>query len=115
MTGVATTQAALVDLTMFKVDILLALARDGPQSGSEVKRVLEERYDGVNHGALYPNLDSLAQTGLVEKRRHEPDNRTNEYELTETGRDAIETYAHYVTTYLSGEVTEGLLSDGGER
>jgi len=56
--------------------------------GLAIKRELESYYGGeVNHGRLYPNLDDLVEFGLVEKS--ELDKRTNQYELTEDGYEAL--------------------------
>ena len=56
--------------------------------GLAIKRELEAYYvDDVNHGQLYPNLDELVELGLIAKA--ELDGRTNEYELTEAGCDAL--------------------------
>lgn len=56
--------------------------------GLAIKRRLEAWHgEPVNHGRLYPNLDDLVELGLVEKS--ELDKRTNQYELTEEGHDAV--------------------------
>jgi DNA-binding PadR family transcriptional regulator len=88
------------DLTAFQQNILSILAEE-PMYGLAIKRELESYYgDEVNHGRLYPNLDDLVELDLVEKS--ELDKRTNQYELTETGREAVLdglqwTLARYVT------------------
>lgn len=75
------------DLTAFQQNILTILAEE-PRYGLAIKRELEAYYDEeVNHGRLYPNLDDLVELGLIEKS--ELDKRTNEYELTEEGIDAV--------------------------
>ncbi|WP_049935675.1 PadR family transcriptional regulator [Haloplanus natans] len=75
------------DLTAFQHNILVILAEE-PMYGLAIKRQLEEYYGTeVNHGRLYPNLDSLVDMGLVEKS--ELDKRTNQYELTEDGHEAV--------------------------
>ena len=83
-----TTTPTTADLTAFQRDILWALKRTGPSKGLAVKAALEEylRTD-VNHGRLYPNLDTLAENGLIDKS--ERDLRTNEYSLTEEGKQAL--------------------------
>ncbi len=75
------------DLTLFKLDILAILA-EKERYGLAIKRALEE-YQGeeVNHGRLYPNLDDLVEYGLVEKS--ELDKRTNQYALTDEGRELV--------------------------
>lgn len=75
------------DLTAFQQNVLVVLAEES-MYGLAIKRALEEYYGtDVNHGRLYPNLDDLVELGLVEKS--ELDKRTNEYELTEKGEDAL--------------------------
>jgi DNA-binding PadR family transcriptional regulator len=78
---------AVRDLTAFQQNILVILAEE-PMYGLAIKRELEEYYGTeVNHGRLYPNLDDLVEMDLVEKG--ELDKRTNEYELTELGVEAL--------------------------
>jgi len=75
------------DLTAFQQNILVILSEE-PRYGLAIKRELEAYYDSeVNHGRLYPNLDDLVEMGLVEKS--ELDKRTNQYELTEKGEEAV--------------------------
>ncbi len=75
------------DLTAFQQNILVILAEE-PMYGLAIKRNLEEYYGTeVNHGRLYPNLDDLVEMGLVEKS--ELDKRTNQYELTDKGYEAV--------------------------
>src|SRR6056297_3653334 len=75
------------DLTAFQQNILVILAEE-PMYGLAIKRHLEGYYDTeVNHGRLYPNLDDLVEMGLVEKS--ELDKRTNQYELTDDGLEAV--------------------------
>lgn len=75
------------ELTAFQQTILAVLAEEA-RYGLAIKRELEKYYGSeVNHGRLYPNLDDLVEMGLVEKS--ELDKRTNEYALTEAGKDAI--------------------------
>lgn len=83
----AEVQSAASDLTAFQQNILAILSEE-PMYGLAIKRELESYYDSeVNHGRLYPNLDDLVADGLVEKS--ELDKRTNQYELTEAGHDAV--------------------------
>ena len=72
------------DLTAFQRDILWTLFHeDGHEAyGLRIKRHLESLYGGeVNHGRLYPNLDTLVNADLVAKS--ELDKRTNNYALTD--------------------------------
>ncbi|GAA0241291.1 PadR family transcriptional regulator [Haladaptatus pallidirubidus] len=75
------------DLTAFQQNVLLVLAEES-RYGLAIKRELESFYDEeVNHGRLYPNLDTLIELGLAEKS--ELDKRTNEYSITEDGIAAL--------------------------
>jgi DNA-binding PadR family transcriptional regulator len=75
------------DLTAFQQNILAILAEE-PMYGLAIKRELESYYDtDVNHGRLYPNLDDLVELDLVEKS--ELDKRTNQYGLTQKGRQTV--------------------------
>ena len=72
------------DLTAFQRDILLVIAGNDEPHGLAIKEALDDYYsEDINHGRLYPNLDTLVEKGLVEKG--EKDRRTNEYELTDRG------------------------------
>ncbi|WP_239647675.1 PadR family transcriptional regulator [Natrinema altunense] len=79
------------DLSGFQRDALEAIARlereDETCYGLAIKRRLEPQYGDVNHGRLYPNLDTLVERGLVEKAAL--DQRTNEYALTDDGRGLL--------------------------
>nr|WP_264475041.1 PadR family transcriptional regulator [Salinirubrum litoreum] len=57
-------------------------------SGQAIKSELEATQDrSVLAGHVYSNLDDLADTGLVDKRSKT--GRTNEYAVTETGRERL--------------------------
>lgn len=72
------------DLTGFQRDLLYVVAGLEDPNGLAVKDELEEYYDNeINHGRLYPNLDTLVEKGLVEKRQK--DRRTNIYSVTKRG------------------------------
>ncbi len=94
------------ELTAFQQNILIVLAEE-PRYGLAIKRTLEEYYGTeVNHGRLYPNLDDLVEMGLIEKS--ELDKRTNQYELTDAGRDALLEQFDWV---LGKYVTDGDRAD----
>jgi DNA-binding PadR family transcriptional regulator len=87
------------NLSAFQRDILLVLLRlensDEDSYGLAIKRRLEARYDSeVNHGRLYPNLDELIESELVD--RGQIDKRTNRYTLTDTGRDLLRAHGEEV-------------------
>jgi DNA-binding PadR family transcriptional regulator len=86
-TQTATDQDIGYNLTEFQYNILTILS-DEAMYGLAVKRQLEAYYGSeVNHGRLYPNLDELAELGLVEKS--ELDKRTNQYALSDTGYEVL--------------------------
>ena len=69
------------NFTAFQRDLLYATAAADTPSGAAIKRVLDEYYGKeINHGRLYPNLDTLVENGFLKKS--EIDRRTNSYELT---------------------------------
>lgn len=78
----------LFDLTGFQRDTLMVIAGLDEPSGQRVKEELQKQHDDINHGRLYPNLDALVEAGYVEKGQI--DRRTNYYELSREGQQAIE-------------------------
>lgn len=81
-------------LTAFQRDILRAIrivdaSSEEDTYGLALKRQLETMYgEEINHGRLYPNLDTLVDKSLIQKSKL--DDRTNEYRLTSTGRELLE-------------------------
>ncbi|WP_435195716.1 PadR family transcriptional regulator [Natronomonas sp. EA1] len=98
------------ELTAFQQNILVILAEEA-RYGLAIKRELEEYYGTeVNHGRLYPNLDDLVEMGLVEKS--ELDKRTNQYALTEEGKEAVLGQLGWVfSKYVTSEERAGELHD----
>jgi DNA-binding PadR family transcriptional regulator len=88
------------DLTGFQRDLLYVIAgRDKPH-GLAIKDELQEYYEQeIQHGRLYPNLDSLVEKEFVEKG--ELDRRTNYYELTERGQHELEARREWEQQYLN--------------
>lgn len=89
------------DLTGFQRDVLKAIIRletDGAVSGQDIRRALEADDRTINHGRLYPNLDTLVDKGLVEKGQR--DRRTNFYSLTRRGRREIEARREWEDQYV---------------
>ncbi|MCY4731143.1 PadR family transcriptional regulator [Natronomonas gomsonensis] len=86
------------ELSDFKRDLLMTLARSEPTHGSGLVDDLScLRAENVTKGRLYKNLDELHDHGLIEKRvRTENDNRRNEYALTTAGRESIRQHAQRV-------------------
>ncbi|MFU8868104.1 PadR family transcriptional regulator [Natronococcus sp.] len=76
------------DLTGFQRDLLYAIAGADQPSGQDIKAEIEQYYSAeINHGRLYPNLDTLVNKDLVEKG--ELDRRTNYYAITDAGERTI--------------------------
>ncbi len=87
------------DLTGFQRDLLYVIAGAEQPSGQEIKAEIEQYYSAdINHGRLYPNLDTVVNKELVEKGQL--DRRTNYYELTETGERTIEDRLEWVSQYI---------------
>lgn len=116
MSGAQSTQRTtdeVRDLTAFQYNTLVVLS-DGAKYGLAIKRDLESYYNSeVNHGRLYPNLDTLVEMGLVEKS--ERDKRTNDYALTDDGYDAVVdkldwTFSKFVTDDDRGSTVRDLLN-----
>jgi len=104
--GQASTVPDNADLTRFQQGLLRILAREGELYGLAIKRQLEaERGEEINHGQIYPNLDTLVEDGLIDKRA--VDKRTNNYQLTDDGRELVRRLAQQWLT-----ATDGL--SGGE-
>ena len=83
----------MAQTTAFKYEVLVAAAALDEPSGQDIRRWMEHNQnptltDDVNHGRLYPNLDTLVEKGYLEKSKK--DRRTNLYTLTETAYEAIE-------------------------
>jgi PadR family transcriptional regulator, regulatory protein PadR len=87
------------DLTGFQRDLLYVIAGADQPSGQDIKEEIETYYSSdINHGRLYPNLDTLVNKELVEKG--ELDRRTNYYAISETGRQAIQDRRDWEARYL---------------
>lgn len=90
----------LFELTSFQRDLLYLTAGLEQPSGQEVKEEIEREYDRITHGRLYPNLDTLADKGYIEKGRI--NRRTNYYEATEQGHRALNERQQWEERYLDG-------------
>lgn len=93
-----------VDLSAFQKEALLVIAcledSDEDSYGLAIKRNIEERIrQEVNHGRLYPNLDELVELEIIKKA--ELDKRTNEYTLTNNGKELLQDYNDYVEDVVS--------------
>jgi len=87
------------DLTGFQRDLLYVIAGADQPSGQDVKAEIEQYYSSeINHGRLYPNLDTVVNKDLVEKGQL--DRRTNYYAITDEGEQAIEDRREWVLQYI---------------
>jgi len=87
------------DLTGFQRDLLYVIAGADQPSGQDVKDEIEQYYSSeINHGRLYPNLDTVVNKELVEKGQL--DRRTNYYAITDEGEQAIEDRHEWVLQYI---------------
>jgi PadR family transcriptional regulator, regulatory protein PadR len=87
------------DLTGFQRDLLYVIAGADQPSGQDIKDEAESYYRAdINHGRLYPNLDTLVNKGLVEKG--ELDRRTNYYALADEGNQAIQERRVWESQYV---------------
>lgn len=87
------------DLTGFQRDLLYVIAGADQPSGQDLKEEIEQYYSSeINHGRLYPNLDTVVNKELVEKG--ELDRRTNYYAITEDGEQALEDRGEWESQYV---------------
>ncbi len=87
------------DLIGFQRDLLYVIAGADQPSGQGIKEEIETDYSAeINHGRLYPNLDTLVNKELVEKGKL--DRRTNYYTITESGEDTIENRREWERQYV---------------
>ncbi|MFC7157336.1 PadR family transcriptional regulator [Halomarina halobia] len=94
----------MFELTGFQRDLLYVIAGHDRPSGQQLKDELEASTEReITHGRLYPSLDTLVNAGLVE--RGEIDRRTNYYDLTEKGREALKERMEWEKTYLPSDLT----------
>jgi len=89
----------MYDLTGFQRDLLYVIAGADQPSGQDVKEDVEQYYTAeINHGRLYPNLDTLVNKELVEKGQL--DRRTNYYAITDNGEERIRERREWEAQYV---------------
>ncbi|QGA83129.1 PadR family transcriptional regulator [Halomicrobium sp. LC1Hm] len=90
----------MYDLTGFQRDLLYVIAGLDEPHGLAIKDELEKYYESeVNHGRLYPNLDTLVEKGMVEKGQR--DRRTNFYALTSRGTRELNARQDWESQYVT--------------
>lgn len=89
----------MYDLTGFQRDLLTVVAGLDEPHGLKIKEELGEYYENeINHGRLYPNLDTLVAKSLVQKG--EKDKRTNRYHLTKRGQRELRAHREWREQYV---------------
>jgi DNA-binding PadR family transcriptional regulator len=92
------------ELTGFQRDLLWVIAALDRPSGQEVMAKFSEYVESINHGRLYPNLDALADRGLVNKGQR--NRRTNYYEISDEGLELLEERRQWEKALVDLEVDE---------
>lgn len=99
----------LFELTSFQRDLLFIAAERERPSGQEIKEEVEATYGTeITHGRLYPNLDTLAEKGYIDKG--EIDRRTNYYQVNERGMEALAERREWQDRYLEAAESETQVS-----
>lgn len=81
----------MFDLTKFQRDMLLVISGTEDLHGLGIESRMKNLYSTeINHGRIYPNLDTLVEKGYLNKG--EIDRRTNFYETTDEGDRVIGEY-----------------------
>lgn len=88
------------DLTGFQRDLLYVIHGFDQPSGQAIKDELEDYYhQEINHGRLYPNLDTLVVKSFVDKGQL--DRRTNYYSITEKGERLLRDRREWENQYVN--------------
>lgn len=112
--SLAIDSSQFAQLTGFQRDLLIIVAGMSTPKGLEIKEELEKYYEqNINHGRLYPNLDTLAEQQLIEKISI--DDRSNGYMLTDLGRDQLNAREQWEHEYKSNIDSSELISTHGEQ
>ena len=90
----------MYDLTGFQRDLLYVIYGFDRPSGQAIKDELEDYYhQEINHGRLYPNLDTLVVKSFVDKGQL--DRRTNYYAITEKGERLLRERREWENQYVN--------------
>lgn len=90
------------DLTGFQRDLLYIIAGYDEMYEFRIKEKLESYYQmDVTHDRLYPNLDTLANVELLERRQH--DDQPDEYVMTVQGRKEIDARREWENNHLESD------------
>lgn len=89
----------LTEQTGFQRDLLTIIAGLDNPSGQDIKREYQaDTRTETTHGRLYPNLDALVEEGFVVKG--DIDERTNYYEITDAGHNALKKRKEWEMEYI---------------
>ena len=100
----------MYDLTGFQRDLLYVISGIDNPNGLAIKDELENYYEStIHHGRLYPNLDTVVEKGLVEKKQK--DRRTNNYSLTGRGNRELEARRDWEDKYTKSSSSNGVSDD----
>lgn len=89
----------MYDLTGFQRDLLYVVVGLGKPHGLAIKNELDDYYEkDIQHGRLYPNLDTLVEKGLIEKGSK--DRRTNQYSITRRGTRELDARTEWEAGYI---------------
>lgn len=95
------------ELTAYQRDLLVVIAGLDSPMGLEVNNELKEYYETeIGSGSLYPNLNTLAEKGLVVKGQQ--DHRTNTYEITDRGKQKIITFLNWQLSNVPTEIKSNI-------
>ena len=87
------------DLTGFQRDVLYVVVGLGEPDEEELKAHLEEYYESeINHSRLFPNLDTLIDTGLLQEAPH--DERPDHYSVTDQGHRVLQRHRDWKRQYV---------------
>jgi len=83
------------ELSRFQIELLAVANTMDEPSGQDIRRAYDSLTGSdTGHGQLYPNLKELVELGCINKGKH--DDRTNYYECSDKGRDALEAHASFI-------------------
>lgn len=87
------------ELTAIQRDLLFVVRGMSESSGQSIKTELEDTQGrSLLAGRVYTNLNDLVDEGLIEKGSK--NGRTNEYSLTDEGRDAVRARRRWERRYV---------------
>lgn len=92
----------MFELTAFQRDLLYVAAGLDRPSGQDIKSELLKSIEEITHGRLYPNLNTLVETGYL--TQGSIDRRTNYYEVTDQGWEAIVERRRWENRYVDVDV-----------